>query len=68
MLRIPWEKFKDLVPKEDEDIAFNGLHKGTIAFALEGYFLIEWENKGWGETTRLMLRTRRLRNPVTIGP
>ena len=50
MLRISWGNFKDLVPEEDKEIAFNSLCKGKIALTLEGYFLIEWENKGWGKS------------------
>ena len=74
MLRISLGKFKDVVPEHHKDVVFNDLHKGTILLTLEGCFLIEWKNKGWGkswhevsklETTTLTSRTRRLRNPAT---
>ena len=76
VMRISWGKFKNKVDKQDKDVTFNNLYRGTIVLTLKGYFLIEWENKGWGkswhevsklEITTIVSRTRRLRNPVTHG-
>ena len=77
LLRISWGMFQDKVPDAEKEVTFNNVYTGKTVLTLEGVFLVQWENKGYGtswhesstlESIRTASRTRRLRNTVGWGP